>query len=124
MSDGSVNDNLRFAFQCRVCPRNDDPSKGPACPAWWTVIQTQVNTEEQRVLADCAFRLMPLYFTESFAAANRAAASADAVRNVQTSTNTLLTKFIVALQEAAAVQQQLTMEQKALPARKRKPSNV
>lgn len=68
------------AFGCAKCPKNDDPEKGRACPAWWNILERNTVMDEFRSVSDCAFRLMPKFYMEMAKMNNRAAAAAIATR--------------------------------------------
>lgn len=61
------------AFNCEKCPRTSDPQAASACPAWWEIIAGNESGEE-KILKDCAFKLMPMFLLETVKAANRSTA--------------------------------------------------
>lgn len=69
------------AFQCRQCPRNNDPERGRSCPAWWEWTQENPATGETRIERMCGWTAMPIFLTEVIKASNRPAAAVESTRN-------------------------------------------
>lgn len=72
--------NHTHAFQCERCPRNNDPERGPSCPAWWEWTAENVQTGESRIERMCGWQAMPRFLTEVIKASNRPAAEIGACR--------------------------------------------
>ena len=64
-----------------VCPRNNDPKSGKYCPVWMEMIETNVQTGEERVTKDCGFKLQQRLMIEVIKASNRPAAAIESTRN-------------------------------------------
>lgn len=69
------------AFACNKCPRTADLSVG-GCPVWWEVLERHNVTDAERLTADCGFRIMPRFLTDTMRMAHRAAAQSTADREV------------------------------------------
>lgn len=69
------------AFQCRRCPQNNDPERGPSCPAWWEWVEENTATGETRIERMCGWQGMPKFLTEVIKASNRPAAAIESTRN-------------------------------------------
>lgn len=65
------------AFNCSKCPGK---SGDGGCPAFWETTWTNPSGEV-KLIKDCAFAQMPLYFIELIKAANRPAAAIESTRN-------------------------------------------
>jgi hypothetical protein len=76
---------FRGAFECAKCPQSSDPAAKRACPAWWETIWNN-DRGESRVEKSCAFRQMPELFASMALSANRAAASAQQMRDAAINT--------------------------------------
>ena len=59
-----------MAYRCpmingRKCPEKADKDGG--CPAWVpSVIEVETQTQQERVVSDCVFRLLPRWLLQSF----------------------------------------------------------
>ena len=73
--------NHTAAFQCATCPRNNDPTVGPSCPAWWETVQTHAQTGEVKVWKSCAWEQLPYYLVHFAKGAVSAAAAVESTRN-------------------------------------------
>lgn len=69
--------NYSNAFVCEKCPTNNGPD---GCPCWTGLIETNVQTGEQRINENCLFRLLPGMLVEVIKASNRPAAEIGAMR--------------------------------------------
>jgi hypothetical protein len=82
-----------------VCPRNDDPTKGAYCPAWWPLVEEETHevggvrkkTGRKRDNPMCAFQALPRYLNETAALSAECAETAQSHRNVVAEGLTLLT---------------------------------
>lgn len=71
----------RAAFQCTQCPQNNDPARGRSCPTWWEWTAEHLGTGESRIVKQCGWTAMPIFFTEVIKASNRPAAAVESTRN-------------------------------------------
>lgn len=65
--------NYKNAGKCHKCPQRNDEL---GCPWWWEVVQTNIQTGEERVHKACGKSqdMLPMMLTEVIKAANRPAA--------------------------------------------------
>jgi len=91
--------NYKNPFECKECPESE---KG--CPCWTELLETNIQTGEERITKDCLFRLMPRLIVEVIKASNRPAAAIESTRNALVENLTLGFKSLVE-----------TIETKALP---------
>lgn len=65
------------AFNCKDC---SESTKG--CPCWTELVETNIQTGEERITKECLFKLMPRLMVEVIKASNRPAAAVESMRNV------------------------------------------
>jgi len=79
---------------CPKCPRRYDPD---GCEKWIGVdqgiIETNVETKEDRIMTGCFYQIVMRALTHVIAASNQSSASSDAVRNQLAGTTKLLLDF-------------------------------
>ena len=63
-------------FECKDCPESE---KG--CPAWTEIVETNIQSGEERITKDCLLKLMPRLMIEVIKASNRPAAAIESTRN-------------------------------------------
>ena len=68
--------NYKNPFECKECPESE---KG--CPCWVEILETNIQTGEERITKDCIFKLLPRLMIEVIKASNRPAAAIEATRN-------------------------------------------
>ena len=68
--------NYKNPFECKECPESE---KG--CPCWTELLETNIQTGEERITKDCLFKLMPRLMVEVIKASNRPAAAIESTRN-------------------------------------------
>lgn len=66
------------AFKCNRCPQSGDEN---GCPMWWTTVQTEEKTGEQRVYKGCGFVLLPNYMEAMWSSMRSSAAAVEGNRN-------------------------------------------
>ena len=71
-----VNMNYKNAFECKDCPESE---KG--CPCWTEIIETNLQSGEERITKDCLYKLLPRLMVEVIKASNRPAAAVESMRN-------------------------------------------
>ena len=69
---------FKRAFECRKCPQRNDEQ---GCPAWWEIVETNLETKEERITKGCGWTLMPRFMIEVIKASNRPAAAVESCRN-------------------------------------------
>jgi len=65
------------AWKCQKCPQSND-EKG--CPCWTELMETNVQTGQERITKKCLFQLMPNLLVQVIKAGNRPAAEISAMR--------------------------------------------
>lgn len=65
------------AFNCQSCPGNSGLN---GCPCWTEIVETNLQTGEERINKDCLFRMMPHMLVEVIKASNRPAAEIGRMR--------------------------------------------
>lgn len=65
------------AFVCNECPGNNGPQ---GCPCWVELIETNIQTGEERINKNCLFQMMPSMLVEVIKASNRPAAEIGRMR--------------------------------------------
>ena len=68
--------NYKNPFECKECPESE---KG--CPCWTELVETNIQTGEERITKDCLLKLMPRLMIEVIKASNRPAAAIESTRN-------------------------------------------
>lgn len=68
--------NYSDAFNCKKC---SESVKG--CPCWTELIETNIQTGEDRITKDCLYKLLPHLLVEVIKASNRPAAAVETMRN-------------------------------------------
>lgn len=68
--------NYKDPFNCKDCPESE---KG--CPCWTEIVETNIQTGEERITKDCLLKLMPRLLIEVIKASNRPAAAIESTRN-------------------------------------------
>jgi len=68
--------NYTDAFNCKKCPES---VKG--CPCWTELIETNIQSGEERITKECLYKLMPRLLVEVIKASNRPAAAVESMRN-------------------------------------------
>ena len=68
--------NYKNPFECKECPESE---KG--CPCWTELLETNIQTGEERITKDCLLKLMPRLMIEVIKASNRPAAAMESTRN-------------------------------------------
>jgi hypothetical protein len=70
--------SYKNAFNCKKCPGNNTPD---GCPMWWEIVETNLQSGEERITKDCGYVLMPRFMTATIQAGNRPAAAIESFRN-------------------------------------------
>lgn len=83
------------AFKCHKCPQSNDED---GCPMWWEIMETNIQTGEEKLTKDCGFQLMPKFLLETMKSGNRAAESAESHRNETVSE---LSRLVLATQSVS-----------------------
>lgn len=73
--------NHTAAFCCERCPKNNDPERGPSCPAWWEWTAENIATGESKIMKQCGWTALPQFLVEVIKASNRPAAAIESTRN-------------------------------------------
>jgi hypothetical protein len=65
------------AFECQVCPQSNGVH---GCPCWTELVETNLQTGQERITKNCIFQLLPHMLVEVIKASNRPAAEIGAMR--------------------------------------------
>ena len=65
------------AWKCQRCPESNNEQ---GCPAWIELIETHMETGQERINRNCLFQMMPHLMVELIKASNRPAAEMSAMR--------------------------------------------
>ena len=79
------------AWRCEDCPEANGKQ---GCPAWTELVESNVQTGEERLTKDCLFQLFPRLFIEVIKASNRPAAAVESCRNEIAQGFTILTEAL------------------------------
>jgi len=64
-----------------LCLKKGKCAEDSSCPCWCELIQTNIQTGEERLIKDCIFKLYPIIMIEVIKASNRPAAAVESMRN-------------------------------------------
>lgn len=70
--------NFKNAFKCENCPGS---SGEDGCPMWWSYIQKNLGSGEERLVSECGYMAMPQFLQATLAASNRPAEEIGMMRN-------------------------------------------
>lgn len=70
--------DFKNAFKCHKCPGN---STETGCPMWWEVLETNMQSGEERLRKGCGYTMQQTFLIEVLKASNRPAAAIESMRN-------------------------------------------